>query len=674
MNHEIGICLPHFVVNVTSTCLLTIRSKYASTAHISLLSAGRDADGSPVIPLATHRASKVAEAVNHHIGYYYLEPKRCPQTYAMRIKGAKLLASGAVWRHGRSRGVAGACIVLQHGAGRIGRHATATGLGPSSCCSSPVHFQLQQKPGMLAAGAASLPPCTRAHPQPPDIATLLRRTLGVSSTVLPAVAFESNGMTIAWLTSGTRANLLSYTVRGGARLPGEQGDRLQAGGPRRGRSGRGGALRGMWRERPVHGCPRPASLDAMPSNRRPRGSLTKQRLVTPLAPRCAPAPALAAAPPQATYKLGGPTMPDFSPFRGTPNKYCSLLDINPAPDLDANPADGVADASTVSLVGRVPRAIPGRPGYYICAVAPAGGYVRVRRGPGLGAPGPVSYAYAADSPNVYLACGAGGYLYKLGAVNAANDRSTDFCMQCPRGSYATSGAALCGACPPATYQDRPGQRTCKRCQFGYAPVAGAARCMDCYYGRPYCSEGYTPNEGLYTCNSNRLPEGYSPEAGFSVVHAAEDPPDDAAAAAAKFAPLFRNCRVRGGPGGALLALNVSAECRVELYALGDLGRGPAGCSQNPRVNSITAFYSAPNLLSGLASKGLGPWRVGIAGKLNAAGLAARVFATAVGARVPEEIARPTPLQLVVGGGGRWGGGRSGVAPQEEGGQWFSAED
>jgi hypothetical protein len=459
----------------------------------------------------------------------------------------------------------------------------------------------------------------------------------VSTNVLPAVTFERNGLTIAWMTVGPRANVLSYTV-----------SRLRA-------------VSGV-ASTPVGSTPvaRAAGLWCEPRDE------AQERPLPRLPPHPIPPPRPPALCPQATFKLGGPTVPDFAPFRGTPNKYCSLLDINPASDLDSNPADGVADASTVSLVGRVPRAIPGRPGYYVCAVAPAGGYVRARRGPGLAAPGPVNYAYAADGPNVYMACGAGGYLYKLGAINAPGDRASDFCVQCPRGSYATAGAALCAACPPNSYQDKPGQRACKRCQFGYAPVAGAARCMDCYYGRPYCSEGYTPSDALFTCNSNRLPEGYGPEGGFSIVRPSEGPPPDVATAAAKFAPLFRNCHIGGdylsaggltapgrsgggsGGGGSLLALNVSAECRVDLYALGDLGRGPAGCSQNPRANSLSAFYSAPNILAGLGSKGLGSWRVGLAAKLDGAGLAARVFATAVGARIPDEIARPAHLKLVVG--------------------------
>jgi hypothetical protein len=161
-------------------------------------------------------------------------------------------------------------------------------------------------------------------------------------------------------------------------------------------------------------------------------------------------------------------------------------------------------------------------------------------------------------------------------------------MQCPRGSYATSAASLCTPCEMNFYQDKPGQRTCKPCQYGYAPYKGAARCMSCYYGRPYCSEGFSPNDNVFTCNSVRLPEGYSPEAGFSAVRPKKDP--TGAEAAPQYAPMFKNCDVRGD-GATLIGLNVSAECRVDMYVLGDLGRGGAGCSQNSESNAITAFYT-----------------------------------------------------------------------------------
>ncbi|GBF98110.1 hypothetical protein Rsub_10856 [Raphidocelis subcapitata] len=498
-NHEVGICLPQFTVNLTSSCALTLKPKYATTSFISLLMAGRDAAGEPVLPLASDRPARVAEAVNRQVGYYYLEPKRCPQTYSGKIKGAKLLAN--------------------------------------------------------------------------DLAGLLRKTLDVSSTILPAVSFVENGLTITWMTAGPRAQTLSYT---------------------------------------------------------------------------------------AIRKSGGPTIPDFVPFRGSSSKYCSLLDINPAANLDSNPADGIVDASTATLVGRIPRAIPGRSGYYICAIAPAGGYVKASP---LNVYAPVRFAYSADNPNVYATCGAGGYLYKLGAINAAGDRSTDNCMQCPRGSYATSAASLCVACPVNTYQDRPGQRSCKPCQFGYAPQAGAARCMDCYYGRAYCSEGYSPDENEFTCVSARLPEGYSPEAGFSVVRTLAPPsrPD----AAARYAPMFSDCSSLdgSGPGAPLLALNVSAECRVDLYPLGDAGRGGKRCSHDAGAVAITAYYTAPNMLAGMGGggKGHGPWRVGIAGRLDAEGLAARVFATSLGLRVPSEMAVASEVKLVLpdSGWGYLGGGDNG---------------
>jgi len=60
--------------------------------------------------------------------------------------------------------------------------------------------------------------------------------------------------------------------------------------------------------------------------------------------------------------------------------------------------------------------------------------------------------------------------------------------------------------------------------------------MNCYYGRAYCSEGYTPNGASFTCNSERLPDGYSPEAGFTMVRPVEEPTAGDVAAAGKDAP------------------------------------------------------------------------------------------------------------------------------------------
>lgn len=306
----------------------------------------------------------------------------------------------------------------------------------------------------------------------------------------------------------------------------------------------------------------------------------------------------------------------------------------------------------------MPRAVPGRPGYFVCAIAPAGGFVKVMKSTGVAVSDPVRYKYVAEAPNTYMACGAGGYLYKLGAVNAAGDATSDFCMQCPRGAYASSAASLCVACPVNSYNDRPGQRACKACQYGYAPFPGAARCMGCYYGRPYCSEGYSPNAAFFTCNPARLPDGYSPEGGFTVVRAASDPtaPD----ALARYSPMFRNCDVRGG-GKSLLAFNVSAECKVDMYVLGDLGRNGAACSQNAESNSITAYYTAPNMLASVGSKGIGPYTVGISGVLDAEGLKTRVFAASQAAPIPANVAPPSDFKLVLpeSGWGYLGGGDNG---------------
>jgi hypothetical protein len=90
-------------------------------------------------------------------------------------------------------------------------------------------------------------------------------------------------------------------------------------------------------------------------------------------------------------------------------------------------------------------------------------------------------------------------------------------------SAAPAGATLCPACQPGQYQDAAGQRTCKGCLYGTAPQPGALRCMNCYYGRPYCSEGWSNDRSKFTCNVNRLPEGYSPAAGFSALALATEP-------------------------------------------------------------------------------------------------------------------------------------------------------
>jgi len=93
-NHEIGICLPQFTINVTSNCVLTIKPKYAVGAYISLLVTGKDARSQSNVPLASDSAAAISDAVNNKMGYYYLDPIKCPQAYSMKIKGAALLSSG----------------------------------------------------------------------------------------------------------------------------------------------------------------------------------------------------------------------------------------------------------------------------------------------------------------------------------------------------------------------------------------------------------------------------------------------------------------------------------------------------------------------------------------------------------------------------------------------------
>ncbi|KAF8071307.1 IP5P13 [Scenedesmus sp. PABB004] len=495
-NHEVGVCLPQFTLEVTPACKLTIKPKFAPNAFVSLLQVGEPQAGAPVIPRATDSIAAINDAVTNKLGYYYLDPMRCPSQYTSTIKGNRLLAS--------------------------------------------------------------------------DVAGLLQKTLGVDASVLTAVLFTQYGMTIAWKTQGDTANELAYT---------------------------------------------------------------------------------------AIAKTGGPSMPDFAAFSGSTNNFCPLLDINPAPDFDVNPQDGIVDAASATLVGRVPREIPGRPGYFVCAIAPAGGYVKVRKSGGGFANMAIAFAYTTEPPNAYVTCGPGGFLYKLGAINAAGDPGTDVCVACLRGSFANSGASLCQPCAAGSYQDQMGQKACWPCQYGYAGHEGAQRCMACFYGRPYCSEGFSANENLYTCNSARLPSGYTPEGGYSIVRPFTEPTN--VDAARLYSPMFNACTVT--PAETLIGFNVSAECSVQMYVMGDLGRDGNMCSANAALNSLAAHYTAPNVLAGLGSKD-GKLTNSVFGSLGPAGFSTTIFATSHKSQIPADKALPTNtlLGLTYTGWGYLGGGDNGL--------------
>jgi hypothetical protein len=111
--------------------------------------------------------------------------------------------------------------------------------------------------------------------------------------------------------------------------------------------------------------------------------------------------------------------------------------------------------------------------------------------------------------------------------------------------------------------------------------------MNCYYGRPYCSEGYSPNESQFTCNQARLPAGYSPEGGFSIVRPYTDPTN--IDVAMQYSRMFNSCMITSA--NTVMGLNVSAECRVDMYVMGDLGINGNTCSQNAQMNAITAHYT-----------------------------------------------------------------------------------
>eukprot|EP00877_Chromochloris_zofingiensis_P000687 jgi/Chrzof1/10619/Cz05g05130.t1 len=366
----------------------------------------------------------------------------------------------------------------------------------------------------------------------------------------------------------------------------------------------------------------------------------------------------------AIAKKGGPTTPDFTPYAGQPSNFCPLLDINAAPDLDTNPLNGIVDENTITLVGRVPRPIPNKSNAWVCAVAPAGGVVSVVAT--VSSAAAVVYPYTAKSPNTYVPCTAGKYMYKLGAINLANDARTDSCNSCFRGSYSNSAATLCTECPSGQHQPSTGQRSCLPCQYGYAPYDGAVRCMNCYYSRPYCSEGFSSDTTKFTCNNNRLPDGYSPTPGYTVVQPAQDPSN--LPVVAQYSPFFAHCDVTAG--NALMAFNVSAECGVDWYMLGDLGQNGSMCSQNAEANSIKAYYTAPNILASLKSPGLSNNGVltGVFGNLGTAGMDMNVVAISyTRGIIPIEVQMPTTFTLVLPPSG-WaylGGGDNGMGRNAE---------
>lgn len=93
-------CLPHFTLEVTAACKLTIKPMYAGNAYISMMQVGEVDPGQPIIPRATDSILAVNEYVTNKLGYYYLKSHRCPQIYQTSIKGSKLLASGKAWGPG----------------------------------------------------------------------------------------------------------------------------------------------------------------------------------------------------------------------------------------------------------------------------------------------------------------------------------------------------------------------------------------------------------------------------------------------------------------------------------------------------------------------------------------------------------------------------------------------
>lgn len=151
--------MPHFTLELTSACRLTIKPQHANNAYVSLLQVGEADPGQPIIPRATDSVVAINEAVTNKMGYYYLKATRCPQVYQGTIKGAKLLAAGAAARTRARACVAhwgvrvraracwrrrGACVgqqlwqEQQWRRGQLHWHASCRAAPPQTCAIKPL--------------------------------------------------------------------------------------------------------------------------------------------------------------------------------------------------------------------------------------------------------------------------------------------------------------------------------------------------------------------------------------------------------------------------------------------------------------------------------------------------------------------------------------------------------
>jgi len=84
------------------------------------------------------------------------------------------------------------------------------------------------------------------------------------------------------------------------------------------------------------------------------------------------------------------------------------------------------------------------------------------------------------------------------------------CMQCPAGTYAMTGAAVCGSCAAGTYGSGSGLSSCAACMVGtFMATAGSSVCLSCSVGKYAmtgattcisCAAGtYSSGSGLSSC-------------------------------------------------------------------------------------------------------------------------------------------------------------------------------
>ena len=306
-------------------------------------------------------------------------------------------------------------------------------------------------------------------------------------------------------------------------------------------------------------------------------------------------------------RWAAPRRRTLPPFARRPRHHCSLLDIDPASTSTPTPPTASSTTAPRRSWGACRARVPGRAGYVRVRDRARG---RVCAGPrvpaGLDAGGRPAYRLAAAAPQHVRDVRRGRLPVQPRRRQRGGRRDERPLHEVPARQLRRSGGERCASPCPVIIQRPHGPARVQAVPVRVRALRRRARCMGCYYGRPFCSEGFTPQRRPRSpATASACPRATRPTPASRWCARWTDP--SGGGAAAKYAPMFRHCNVRGG-GASLLALNVSAECHVNMYVLGDLGRGGggSGCSQDAEGHAITAHFTGAARASACVGRILPP--------------------------------------------------------------------